>query len=32
MRNYVHANIVDRPSSFSDNFYDGKEFENTLRR
>ncbi|MGK2863186.1 MAG: PRC-barrel domain-containing protein [Chitinophagaceae bacterium] len=32
LRNYISANIVDRPSSISDNFYDGKEFENTLSR
>lgn len=32
MRNYIPANIIDKPSSVSDNFYDGKEFENTLSR
>lgn len=32
MRNYIPATIVDTPSDISDNFYDGKEFENTLSR
>ncbi|MGK2863090.1 MAG: PRC-barrel domain-containing protein [Chitinophagaceae bacterium] len=32
LRNYVPSTIVDKPSSVSGNFYDGKEFENTLSR
>ncbi len=32
MCNYIPANIVDNPSSVSDNFYDGKEFENTFKK
>ncbi|MDQ6815125.1 MAG: PRC-barrel domain-containing protein [Bacteroidota bacterium] len=32
MRNYIPANIVDEPSTISNSFYDGKEFENTLSR
>lgn len=32
MHNYIPANAFDRPSFISDSFYDGKEFENSLRR